>query len=281
MSDLIYDLQKKDDDLKVLEESLLGVTVETSLVVQVEEQVPRPPPPEMGVTIRVIRHLFLVNAVLWFCVGIFGIVPTHILLKKTSFVVPLSLFCTSTGLAVLLNILIFCFRNYHDLVLGLLGSFMLCLFTAFFSLAALLHSLGPFQGALIMFTESVLILMYCSESPNRKRLDPYISFLIMLSGGICVWVIGFIAFVKEQDWFTSVFLFFGCVLGFPLYSSMQIEQASQYHLRELTQAIVGFLSPWKCVKCAKKVHPEEDPSFVLVEKESSAETEGVVNEVTI
>ena len=277
---MITALQKKDDDLKVLEESLLSVTVETSLIEYEEIEIPRSPP-EMGVTIRVIRHLFLVNAVIWFCVGIFGIVPTHILLKKASFVVSLSLFCSSLGLGFLLNILVYCFRSYHDLVLGLLGSFLLCLFTAFFSLAALLHSLGPFQGALIMFTESVLILMYCSESPNRKQLDPYISFLIMLSGGICVWVIGFIAFVKEQDWFTSIFLFFGCVLGFPLYSAFQIEYASQYHLRELTQVIVGFLSPWKCVKCAKKVPPKEDQSFVLVERESSAEMEGVVNEVTI
>jgi hypothetical protein len=166
--------------------------------------------------------------------------------------------------------------------LGLLASFVVCLFTSFFSLAALLRSIGPFQGALIMFTESTILLVYCSESPNRKRLDPFVSFLIMMSGGVCVWAIGFIAFVKEQDWFTSVFLFFFCVLGFPVYSAYQIDQASQYHLRELTQAIVGFLSfPWKFVTCAKKHHPVEDPSFVLVERESSADKEIASKKVTI
>jgi hypothetical protein len=268
------ELKKKDDDIKIVDESLFGITVETSEVdnkettIEVEKKF-------MSVTVRIVRHLFLVNAGIWFYIGMFGIVPTHLLMEKTSFVTTLIVFLVALGFMVLFNVIMYHFRR-------MIYCFVVSLFVVFFSLSALLKSIGPFQASLILFTESVIMLVYCSNA--QKRIDPYISFLMMVGIGICTWGIGFIGFIREQDWITSAILFFTCVLGFPLYSAFQIDYATRkYHLKELTQAIVGFFTGWSFLvaKCAKKAHPEEDQSFVLVEKESSAETEGVVNEVTI
>lgn len=277
MSDKFLDeLKKKDDDLKVVDESLFTVTVETSLIPPEEEEVQKQVQKQfMSVTVRIVRHLFLINAGIWFYIGMFGIVPAHLLAWNVAFI----LFFVSVGVGIIANVLMYVARSLTNVLLSL---FVMCLFVAFFSLAALLQSVGPFQASSILFTESVIMLVYCSNA--QKHINPYTSFLIMLGVGVCTWGIGFIAFIREQDWITSAILFFTCVLGFPLYSAFQINHATQkYHLKELTQAIVGFFTGWSILvaKCVKKVPQEEDQSFVLVEKESSAETEGVVNEVTI
>lgn len=281
--DLVEELQKKDEDLKIVHESIFGVTVETQCDIHpiestvVEQRF-------YGVTLRIIRHLFLVNTALWFFIGIFGIVPAHLLLKKGSFVVIISLFSISLGLGVIINILLFFARKHHEFIIVLFGCFILCLTTVFFSLTALLQSIGPLQGCMIMFTESVLILLYCIHSTNRRKLDPHISFLIMMCGGVCVWGIGFIAFIKEQDWFTSAFLFFICVLGFPFYSAYQIQHASRYHVRELSQAIVGFFTDYfSWIRYVKRAEVDQrgDPSSVHVEKQSFVERDPVLNEANI
>ena len=183
-----------------------------------------------------------------------------------------------------MNILCFLFQNqYLDLTIALIGVLLLCLFTSIFSMAAFFDSIAPLQGCIIMFIQTLAVLVYCLYP--KKSLNIWHSLLIMISSGFIIWFIGFIAFIEQQAWIASGLLLLFCVFGFSAYTTFEIRNSvKKYHLKELSLIIVGFFTDFYAIPIqwiyAKYAKNNKELSFVLVENTNSAQ-KNVLTEVTM
>lgn len=272
-SSLLQSLAKKDDDLEIVQQTFFTTTLKTtvpSLATQGAggeggEEEDDFPPQQQSVPVRVIRYLFIMLALMWFGVGIFGIVPAQILLKYAPYpTISLTLFVASSAVGTCLLGGLFITRKSTEMVYTCFVVMVCCLFTALFSAAAFFHTLGPFQGSTILFLECVTVLVYCLYT--KKELDGWFVAVCMSCVGVCVWLCGLVAFVREQDWITSGVLFVGCVVVFPIYSALFIHHsAKRFHLGDFSEVIVGFFTDfyvvplqWMYAKCATNKTPPLD-----------------------
>ena len=126
-----------------------------------------------------------------------------------------------------------------------LPSYIIWVFNEFVvicSLAGMLQSLAPFQACVIFFIESIsmILLGFCFA----KEVNVYYSIFTMVTSGIIVWTIGLVAFIREQDWITSMVLFIVCVILGPVYSGYQINRINEnrYHSKEIERVLIQYFT---------------------------------------
>lgn len=258
-------LLKKDEDLQIIEHGEYSAVVESRLF---EEEQTRPDEPAGGeevylaVPTRIIRHVFMLHVAIVFFYAIFGMVPAHLLPHQASWALLITSLVTSTILIIVL------LYRIHVVVFCML---LLSNFAILTSLAGVLRSMAPFQACSLIFVEYIAGFVFCLFMD--KTIDPLGAALVMMVSGLGVWALGLYSFIQEQDWITSVVLFFGGVLFAPLYWALEIRMINRYSLKEedLLQACVNFyLDPiqWTFAACAKK-NPE--PPSVPVDEKSTAQ----------
>lgn len=285
---LLDRIQKKDDDAEILESTSTNIVVKTTLdigtkVFEEEEEEEEEMILNHSVPVQVVRYLFMIQASIWFCLGVFGIVPAQLLKPVPD--VSLALFICAIVTAFILLVTLYFVKKYKDLVLTALILFYLCIYTILFTSSAFFENIAPFQACTILFLQCISILVYSLYV--TKKMNVWWTGLIMVLCGSIIWTIGLVAFIAKQDWIMSVILFFVCVLGFPSYCGWFIGtiNKNRFHVEELEQVIVGFLTDFFVVPIrwsyAKYVKKEEEPmSFVLAEGTSTVH-QNVLQEVSI
>ena len=239
---LLNEIQKKDSDAYIVSETGSTITIQTTLEIGVEEEVELESSnstsfPKIAINIKIIRHLFTVHALIMFGISIYGLVFMHLLLKD--YIASLSLLIASLCMSVIFYLLMYLFS---DIKWGF-PSFIMWTFNEFIvisSLAGTLHSLAPFQGTIIFFLESISMILLGFY--YTKEVDVTFAIVLMSLTGLFGWGIGIYAFLKEQDWITSIVLFILCVVIGPLYSGYQIHgiNNSRYHSKELERVLIQF-----------------------------------------
>lgn len=259
---LLNEIQKKDSDAEIVETTDDGYIIKTTLEIgtEIEEKEPETIQfPRISIHVRIVRHMFVCHAFVSFAFSLYGIVPLYLLL--TDYIVSLSLFISSLTMSLILYILMYLLSDKKwalpSYIVWLLNEFVVIC-----SLAGMLQSLAPFQGTLIFFIESVsmILLGFCFT----KEVNVYYSIFTMMTSGILVWAIGLVAFIREQDWITSMVLFGVCVILGPLYSGYQINRINQnrFHSKEIERILIKFTTDLIGIPieacCKKKELNEED-----------------------
>jgi hypothetical protein len=243
MNESLLGLQKKDDNLQIIEQSDSGFVVMTSLVDPVEPIPPDPPmesvPP--SVNIQIARHYFAAHAFILFFIPLFGIVPFY-LLVELPFIVSTTLTCCSFVFGIIIRAVIY---HIYD-SWALMPTFLLMVFNNFIfivSLSAFASSFAPLQGCTILFVECVAVILM--GFLFKKKIDPIWSALVMMLSGLIVWSVGLYAFIREQDWISSGLLFITCVVTWPLFSGWKIYQINDntFHTGEILQLLCS--NPFK------------------------------------
>jgi len=282
------EIRKKDEDAKIISSSMIhGTLIRTTAnigsEVEEEEETQRDMFHTVPINIRIVRHVFVVNATIVFFFIMFGIVPHH-LLYDTSLTIKSIILGCSSGLGFVAFAVMYAFREEPHVALIFCSVWIVNAYIITICLGVMMHTLIFFQACLIMFIQQLSILSYSLYS--KKKILPTPSVLIMLSSGMLVWGWNIYAFLKEQDWISAVVLFFVVVIGHSLYCSCEIYLTNQHRLtnNELIKAIIYYYTDpvfipvrWMRVRFAKN---PPDVSFVLVGSDPSAQTH-VTQEVTI
>ena len=236
---LLTGLQKKDTDLQVLENTPDNLIVLTSLNIG-EEIVEELPPifPPISVPIEIVRQLFVSHALITFLIPILGIVPFYLLIMSP-FIVSTTLIFSSGGFLVLLYIVMYLLR---ESTWGL-PTYLIWMFNNYIVLVALsgiISSFAPFQGCSILFIESISIILL--GFLFKKEIDPLWAILIMMIAGLIIWGVGLYAFIKEQDWISSMILFLVCIMGYPIASGYMIYKINngKFHGKETMRLLISF-----------------------------------------
>lgn len=235
---LLNEIQKKDPDAEIIETTEDGYIIKTTLDIGVEIEEPETIQfPRISIHVRIVRHMFVCHALVSFAFSIYGIVPLYLLL--TDYIISLSLFISSLTMSVILYILMYALSDKK----WALPSYIIWVFNEFVvicSLAGMLQSLAPFQACVIFFIESIsmILLGFCFA----KEVNVYYSIFTMVTSGIIVWTIGLVAFIREQDWITSMVLFIVCVILGPVYSGYQINRINEnrYHSKEIERVLIQY-----------------------------------------
>jgi hypothetical protein len=238
-SPLLNDLAKKDDDLKVISSTRFETVVETSLnigtPIQQEEPETGLQKKNMGVVLQVIRHLFMTTTIISLFFAVFGIVPYFLLVKQP--VISLPLFVTSLIILVELNVATFWFRDHHykELPTTLLILQIFCGFSFVVSLSSYLKTMALLNGSIIIFVESLSVLIYNIFSV--KNVNPYWAGFIMLCVGFPVWIVGML---KQQEYIIYAVILFLNIFGFTAYSIWHVANCAKYHTNEFVMLMVEF-----------------------------------------
>jgi hypothetical protein len=243
VSELIHQIFKKDDDATIinvdeytgdilLESSLDDlpyevVNIPSTLLLDESNQI------AMDVMVRIIRILFLVNALLSFLTIMMGIVPFYILLTMPVNIaryvtIGLAVGCTLTYLLMLIS---------KSQVVILIWMFLVCMTMG--SICAVLKDIIPIQIATAVFMQSISIVFYTALS--RRKLKVWLSIIIMIVVGLLTWTIGIYAFINQQDWISAGIAFILTFL-FAVYSGLEIHYVDRYNLAKdsILSAIVKF-----------------------------------------
>jgi hypothetical protein len=92
----------------------------------------------------------------------------------------------------------------------------------------------------------------------------------MIFTGFFIWILGLVAFLRQEHWIATGLQLLFSVFGFSMYTIFEIKNnIEKYHLKELDQVIVGFFTDlygsiiqWIY---ARSVKNKKDLSFVLVD----------------
>jgi hypothetical protein len=257
---LLNEIQKKDTDAEIIETTDDGYIIKTTLNIGVEIEEPETIQfPRISIHVRIVRHMFVCHALVSFAFSIYGIVPLYLLL--TDYIISLSLFISSLVMSLILYILMYALSDKK----WALPSYIIWIFNEFVvicSLAGMLQSLAPFQACVIFFIESIsmILLGFCFA----KEVNVYYSIFTMVTSGIIVWTIGLVAFIREQDWITSMVLFGICVILGPVYSGYQINRINEnrYHSKEIERVLIQYWADPLIILieacCKRKELKEED-----------------------
>jgi len=238
----IEELSKKDDNLRVIEESDTVLVFETDVDLgQVsEDEDTFEPETMMNIFVRIIRVIFVTHTVLATMITLVGFLPDEFLVvQEPAKVAVFSLICTllmSLGLYIAMIVL-----REHEYALSIFYFWGFSAFLVSVSLAGVLRDISPLQFSMCVAMQSASVLIYTYISP--KNVDPWRSYYIMLLVGLFGWMTGLYVFIKEQDWITAAVLLVLIVLS-AAYSAVQIHYVTRYHLgeKELIKAIIQFYS---------------------------------------
>ena len=237
-SEILNTLLKKDEDAKVIENTMFNLVVETSVNVgsvvvireNEEEEIKN-----MGVILQVIRYLFMIIATISIFFGIFGIVPYFLLLKQS--VASASLLFISLLFTIITNICMYVYRNYEDLASTLLLIDIFCFFIVIVSLSSYIQSIALLHGCIIIFLESLSVLIYNIFS--HKQMNIYWAGFIMLSVGLPIWLVGIL---KQKEYIIYTIMLFTHIFIFILYSMWHIANCSKYHTKEFLHVSIDFMT---------------------------------------
>lgn len=242
---LLTSLDKKDDDLRVIENSEYGIVIETSL--NVGEMVESDDSKESSdstaaaptsVNIQISRHFFAVNALICLMIPLFGIVPFY-LLNGLPLLVAFILAAISFITAIILHLALYWHTDqwtmYPTLILTIFNNYILIV-----ALSAAGSTFAPFQGCSILFIEctSAILLGFTFS----KTIDPIWCTLVMMSTGLLMWSVGLYAFIREQDWISSGLLFGTCVILYPIMSGYKVYRINRnmYHSGEILKMLCEY-----------------------------------------
>lgn len=270
---LIDALTKKHDDINeiIITETEIIVNTSNDQIEQEQEQNSNnelnQPLKSYSVPLQIVRNMFMIKAALWFCLGVFGIVPAQLVTLPQ---VALALFISSIVTLTILLIAMYLVKKYKDLLLTFLLLGSLCLYTVIFASASYFQDIAPFQACTILFIQCISVLVYGLFV--SKHVDGLWVGLIMILVGVTIWAVGLVAFIKQQDWIMSGILFFSCVIFFPVYSGWFVTHLDKrFHINELEQVIVAFFTDFFIIPIkwiyAKYAGKDQPMSFVLVDSE--------------
>jgi len=200
---LLEELQKKDEDAKIISSNVFGTVIETGLDIgySLEEEeeedftiVIETP----SIPVRIIRHVFVINISIAFLYALFGMVP-YSLMVDASIIVPVTLFITSTIASIVCGVFMYRYSDHRVASISLFTMWVCSTFVMVCSLSASLKSLAPFQACSIFFIQCIVGLLYCLLA-GKDQVEPWWAAGIMMTGGLCIWALGLYSFVKEQDW---------------------------------------------------------------------------------
>lgn len=242
---LLDELNKKDDDLKVLENNQKEgyVVVESSIDFSTEDSINDDLMENdsndihMDVFVRIIRYMFFVTGLISGFVST-GCIPFYFLVKDETQIVSIIIFILTSIVSTVFYILMTVFVEHrHALVFFVLWIFPY--YSAVFSFAAIIENIAPLQFAMICCMQSCSIIVYSIVSP--RMIDVWKSFYIMVSVGVLGWILGLFAFITEQDWVSATLLGVVMILT-SVYMAFQIQFVNRYSLAEkdLIKAVIQF-----------------------------------------
>jgi len=253
-ADLLVELNKKDDDLQVIENNTdkQYVIVQTDLPMFDDEEPDNMNNPlaidsnlisneihgpAIDVLTRVIRVMFMINALLS-CFVLTGFVPYQFLVLDETRIVSIVVFIITSIISTTFYILMGIFSEHrHALVLFVLWVFPY--YTAVISFAGILRNFAPLQLGLVTALQSFSIVLYTVINP--VNVDPWKSFYVMLIMGLVGWLSGIYAFIVQRDWISAIILLVASVAS-AAYSAIQIKHVTRYSVSEkdYIKAIIQF-----------------------------------------
>ena len=243
MDDLIQSLTKKDEDLRIIEQTSTSITIESdTLIDDIDEALDdstNNSQARISVPVQVARTVFLVQALYTFLVMFWGIVPYYFFRADVStkglewMLLVSGLLCllTYVGMKLIVNE----FFRSHTMAL-----WFFFMFVSTNLVAALLKNLAPFQAVSILFCQSMSIIIY--SFVEKRKLEFVRCLVALVSSGLIAWLIGLIAFIRYNDWIISFVLFLVFVCGSAVYTAYQIKWIDRFGVSRTDQieAIVCY-----------------------------------------
>lgn len=251
---LIEELQKKDSDLRVIEDNQMDgyVQVETSIDFGGADPLDTASDPfyvdenlikneltgqQKDVFVRILRVMFMANALLSFFIAT-GFIPYQFLVVDEARIVSIVVFVITAIISTVLYVALTLLVNHrHALALFVLWVFP-C-YTAIISFAAIIRDIAPLQLFTITALQSCSVILYTVVSP--RIVEAWKSFYIMLIVGLMGWCVGLLAFISQQDWVSAGLLAIA-MLGTAAYGAMEIHFVGRYCLdeKDLIKAVIQF-----------------------------------------
>lgn len=260
--DLLKSLNKKDDDLEVLDIGHGGIEFTTSnpeAVARSFEIIDEDAPistlledeRESGyvdVEARMIQTVFSTNAALGYVVVILGFIPYCLVQLMEPRVSQTYLLAALGGAFLLTYALMLLFKRVFFVLL-----WMFVVLWVAGTAAALTRNIFPLQFGALIFIQSVAVLIYVGIAKRQVSTVKAVALEYVL--GIATWLVGIYAFVEQQDWLYGV-IALGIVLVSPLYHYFQIEHIGRFSLdtQHLTNAVVHFYGDLLYIFCCKHRH---------------------------
>lgn len=227
MQETLLSLQKKDEDMVVLDISSTSALVQSALFDDEEPEAIEVEAPvtstSMSVQVRVAHFVFLVNAIYCAMFAIWSFVA-YFLLRED---VP-----TPTLIWILLGVSVLTIACY--VAMGLLQRIQYLIMWQFSLviwvtvLSAFLHNLSAVQSSIIVCLESLSLVAYCHVA--RKQLDITWIMIIMGVVGLMVWLAGIYFFILFNDWIAAGIIFVLFVVGFPLYAGYILRDLRRFNV---------------------------------------------------
>jgi len=239
---LLETLNKKDDDIEILNVDNGGVTFTTTNSDVIDNfnevyslDIEDAPLVDayIDVTSRVLQVIFSVNAALGYVIVVLGFIPYCIfqLIPATWRLYALG---GSAGCFVLTY---FAMVVFSRLVFVLMWFFTTMIFAGV--LAAYIENILPLQFGALIFTQSVAVMIYVAL--KRKNLNNIVMVIVDIVGGLVPLLVGIYAFIEEKDWLVA-WIALVYVLLSPLYHYFQMKKAKRFSLdnKQLSEAVRHF-----------------------------------------
>ena len=248
-ADLLLELNKKDDDLQVLEgegghEMLIITSIpefDELMLEEVEEEqnmlVDEAQGPRMDIWVKVTRVIFMVNTMVSALV-LTGFIPYQFLLNDERIYIRYVLLGIWITICLTLYVCMAIWRRAR-LASTLFVFWAISYYALVIDIAAIIEDFAPLQFALVTFAQSLYVIVYTIYSPSY--VDAWKSFYIMLIMGLLAWAMGLYAFIEQQDWVPATLLLIASVLS-AAYSAVEIHYVTRYSVswEDCVEAVIRF-----------------------------------------
>ena len=260
VAQLLRDARKKDEDARLIQQGD-NLYLETTIGVAAEEEessqaayapLPGPSMMEQAATspipdmrIQSIFYMFLLHHLILLCVFVFALPIYYVGLSRQATIIVLS---ASLVLFAILYVNMILWRTYHQarISIGCLAGWTLCFAASMGSIATMLNNTAPFELVIIVWAQTVAVIVYCRLSP--RILVPFpTAFLFMIGTTLLVWSASLALFVVEHDW-SSAIVVLVIALACCAYHTFQLRKMEEYAYNsswaDVMLSIVQFYKVW-------------------------------------
>jgi hypothetical protein len=240
LKSLLTEVTKKDDDARVYASGSHAdeVWVETSLdlgspsgdeeentLIDSHMLADEATSTVMDVNVRVIRHIFMINAIVSFAI-LTGFIPYQFLVYDERHSVDIVVLAMAASLFLVTYIIMAAIRKTRYATI-IFVFWVVEFYITSVSLSSVLNDLAPLQFSMITFIQSLGMIVYTVWSPSY--INPWYSYYTMTLLGILSWGVGLYAFIEQRDWISASVLLL-VTMGVSGYYAAQTHLATRFSL---------------------------------------------------